>query len=88
MTIKSARTNISTNQKYIEPWVKNPPIALGLKVEKKFGQKWHGGSIISYDIDMDTNETLWHIKYDDGDEEDCSARELSTMICEDFDAEC
>jgi hypothetical protein len=49
-------------------------------VLKKFGGKWHRGKAVSTDVDMDTNEQIWSVMYDDGDREDFSAREMAGSL--------
>ena len=87
LTNKNARiTNCKAKTKPFEPWEAAPSSIMGRHVEKKFGAKWFGGIVISSDIDADTNDTIWRVRYDDGDMEDCDTRELSSIICQDFDA--
>jgi hypothetical protein len=47
---------------------------------EQFGGKWHRGKAISTDVDIDTNEQMWHVMYDDGDGEDFSAREMAGAL--------
>ena len=51
---------------------------LGAKVVKKFGTKWCVGTVDL--VDTDEGETLWHITYDDFDEEQMTLSELSQVI--------
>jgi hypothetical protein len=53
-------------------------------VEKKFVGTWHVGTIIGVDMNIDTNDTIWEVRYDDGDTEDCDYRELDKIICPDL----
>ena len=36
--------------------------------------------MVSTELDIDTNETIWHIKYDDSDSEDFCAREIGAAM--------
>ena len=38
------------------------------------------------DKDTDTNEQIWHVKYDDSDSEDYDEQELQKILCDDFAA--
>ena len=53
---------------------------MGAKHLKKFGGKWHRGKTISTNVDIDTNEQIWHVMHDDGDGEDFSAREMAGAL--------
>ena len=61
-------------------WEKHPTLLIGRHVLKKFGGKWHRGKAVSTDVDVDTNEQIWHVMYDDGDGEDFSAREMASLL--------
>ena len=56
---------------------------IGAHVEKKFGCKWYIGRLIGTDIDTETNENLWQVKYDDDEYEDCDEREMNLILCTD-----
>jgi hypothetical protein len=61
-----------------EPWETHPDTIIGRYIQKVFtGAKWHRGVVASTDIDEETNTQMWRVNYDDGDREDCSARELA-----------
>ena len=38
------------------------------------------GRFYGTDVDIDTNEQIWHVMYDDGDGEDFSAREMAMLL--------
>ena len=57
---------------------------IGEYVEKKFGHKWHVGQIIDVDIDENTNETIWEVRFDDGDTEDYNIPEIEKILCLDM----
>ena len=59
---------------------KHPDLLIGRQVLKKFGGKWHRGKAVSTDVDIDTNEQMWHVTHDDGDNEDFSAREMAGAL--------
>jgi hypothetical protein len=54
--------------------------AIGRRVEKKIGSKWCVGKVVSTEIGIDTNETIWHVKHDDSDSEDYSAGEIGGAL--------
>jgi hypothetical protein len=71
------------------PWLENcASIRAGTSRRKKIrGQVVWGGSYLnSFDIDIDTNEIIWSVRYDDGEAEDYNALELAAVLCENFDA--
>jgi hypothetical protein len=68
-----------------ETWETSPARAVGRFVEKKFGNKFYVGVIQNFNLDMDTNEQIWNISYDDGDNEDLNATQLKKVICEEDD---
>jgi hypothetical protein len=37
-------------------------------------------------LDIETNETIWCVRHDDGEAEDCDASELAKILCDNFDA--
>ena len=53
-------------------------LSIGVPVSKKFGTRYFHGVIVSSDVD-DKGRTLWHIKYDDSDEEDLSDSECTEV---------
>ena len=69
-----------TAKKVSVMWEKHPTLLIGRQVLKQFGGKWHRGKAISTDVDIDTNEQIWHVMYDDGDGEDFSAREMAGAL--------
>ena len=75
-----ARITGTTAKKVSGMWEKHPTLLIGRHVLKKFGGKWHRGKAVSTDVDMDTNEQIWHVMYDDGDGEDFSAREMASLL--------
>jgi len=50
--------------------IKDPRYYLGKRIGKEFGEEIFFGNIVSYD------DELWHVKYDDGDEEDYDINDL------------
>jgi hypothetical protein len=77
-----ARTPFS---RFTPIWFTSPYIILGKFVEKQFAHKWYVGTIIETNLDRDTNEQIWRVLYDDGDEEDYSAKQLQGILCHDLD---
>ena len=65
-----------------ELWAVSPNLALGSIIEKKFRNKFYEGTVVATDIDIDTNEQIWEVRYDDGDHEDFNARELQRAFSE------
>ena len=53
---------------------------IGRKIEKVFGGKWFLGNIESHDIDAQTGERIWFVRYDDGDREDLNFGELQRAL--------
>ena len=51
---------------------------VGAKVQKKFGGKWCTDTVDW--VDTDEGETLWHVTYDDFDEEQMTRTERSQAI--------
>merc|ERR1712025_1388288 len=49
---------------------KDPECYLGKRIGKEFGRDIFFGKIVSYD------DELWHVEYDDGDEEDYDINDL------------
>ena len=62
-----------------------PEKLIGRQVEKKFKAAWHVGRIISYDVDEATMDTIWHVKYSDGDDEDYNAKEVTRVLVDEQD---
>jgi hypothetical protein len=56
-------------------------------VEKKFKFKFYAGVVADWDLDKDTNELIWQVSFDDGDEGYYNARELQKIICAADDVE-
>ena len=75
-----ARTSVKPQQKFVDRWAEAPDSIIGRRIEKKFGAKWHGGKVTSTEVDIDTNENLWHVKYDDGDSEDLGSSEIGVAL--------
>jgi hypothetical protein len=65
-------------------WYDHPTEILGIHVEKKFGKKWFVGIIVDTDVDINTNENIWRVDFDDGDSADYSAQEINSIICHDL----
>ena len=78
---KSARAT-PTKRATRPRWYYNPIqlCIIGCRVERKFQTKWHVGKITALDQGDDTNETIWRVQYDDGDEEDFNAAELQKYL--------
>ena len=64
-----------------------PERAVGRYVEQKFKSKFYAGVVVAWDLDKDTNELIWRVSFDDGDEGDYNARELQKIMCAAEDAE-
>ena len=79
----SARANPPKRAK-APTWTYYPMQLIGCYVERKFQHKWHVGKIIAFDLDEDTNDTIWRVQYDDGDMEDLDAREMQIYLCMDL----
>jgi hypothetical protein len=41
---------------------------VGRHVQMKFGARWYRGVVTDHDVSTD-NELIWHVEFDDGDEE-------------------
>ena len=65
-----------------ENWELKPELALGRCIEKQFKSKFYTGAVTDTDIDVDTNEAIWGVHYDDGETEDFNARQLKRVLCE------
>ena len=83
---KRARATNTKKSKVIPGWKTAPASVLGHHAEKKIEGKWYGGKVTSFDIDIDTNEIIWCVRYDDGEAEDYNALELAAVLCDNFDA--
>ena len=57
-------------------------IGIGKKVRKKFDDdKWYNGKVVSIDTqEGDTQTLLYHVLYEDGDEEDLTGKELQDIL--------
>ena len=77
----SARITGKSRKKFVEAWVLHPDLLIGRQILKQFaGGKWHRGLVKSSDLDENTNEAIWQILYDDGDQEDFSVREMAGLL--------
>ena len=56
---------------------------IGAPVEKRFGTKWYMGRITGTDTDIETDDNIWRVRYDDGDNEDYNEKELQAILCDD-----
>ena len=65
-----------------ETYETNPTELIGRHVEKKFGHKYHTGTIASYDTDEDTNDIIWKVIFDDSDNEDYNVVEMKKILCD------
>lgn len=54
----------------------DPTQFVGERIAKIFGGKVYFGSISKVVLDAEVGETLWHVDYDDGDEEEFSLEDL------------
>jgi hypothetical protein len=79
--IKMMRLQRPKNSKF-----QKPGNMIGRSIEKKFCATWHMGQITSYDLDVATTQTIWRVKYDDGDMGDYNEKELMAMLIDDNDA--
>jgi hypothetical protein len=66
---KKARATTKKKPKFIHGWIAAPESVLGHHAEKKFQGKWCGGEVASFDLDIETSETIWCVRYDDGEAE-------------------
>jgi hypothetical protein len=69
---------------HFNKWSAQPRSIIGQYVEKRFGSKWYTGIITDVDIDIDTNQTIWRIVYDDDDEADYNENQLNRILCLDM----
>ena len=76
-----------TSPRFKEDWELKPEVALGRCVEKQFKSKFFTGQVVGTEIDVDTNEMIWEVLYDDGDKEDFNARQLKRVLCAAGDTE-
>ena len=62
----------------------NLTIKVGVKVIKDFGddggEGWYRGHVIDIDSDEDDGSVLYHIQYEDGDQEDMNETECRDAI--------
>jgi len=48
-----------------------------------FGKKRNSGhSPTNHDVDIETNENIWRVLYDDGDEADYNAVQMKNISCD------
>ena len=78
---------LKTSTRFKEEWELKPEAALGRCVEKQFKSKFFTGQVVGTEIDVDTNEMIWEVLYDDGDKEDFNARQLKRVLCAAGDTE-
>ena len=81
-----ARITTRCREKLMNLWASTPTSLIGKHVEKRFRNKHFVGTIVETDKDTDTNEQIWHVKYDDSDSEDYDEQELQKILCDDFAA--
>jgi hypothetical protein len=84
--VLSKRTS-TTSARHKEEWMHVPERAVGRHVEQKFKSKFYVGVVADWDLDKDTNELIWRVSFDDGDEGDYNARELQKIMCAAEDAD-
>jgi hypothetical protein len=67
-------------------WTRAPEDIIGCLVERQFQHKWVIGTISGTDIDIDTNDIIWRVDYDDNEcaSEDYNWRELQSILCLDM----
>lgn len=53
---------------------------LGANIRKRFGSKWYYGEVTAIDQCMKTGDRLYHVVYEDGDQEHLAARELRSCL--------
>jgi len=74
--------NLSTAS--ISPTIKAPvptPFAIGTKVLKKFDSKFYKGEVKQlYNAEDESEPTLYHVVYEDGDNEDLDHEELEVVL--------
>jgi hypothetical protein len=75
------RAETKTSPRFKEDWELKPEVALGRCVEKQFKSKFFTGQVVGTEIDVDTNEVIWEVLYDDRDKEDFNARQLKQVLC-------
>ena len=83
--IKGPSILSTRNERVKESYETNPNELIGRHVEKKFGHKYHIGTIRSYDTDVDTNDIIWNVVFNDDDYEDYNVSEMKKILCDDVD---
>jgi len=62
-------------------WIDNPTELLDCAVELKWEEKYYAGRVVDFDTEFETNERLWRVIYDDGDQADYYSWEISQILC-------
>jgi hypothetical protein len=83
--IKGPSILSTRSERVKESYETNPNELIGRHVEKKFGHKYHIGTIRSYDTDVDTNDIIWNVVFNDEDYEDYNVSEMKKILCDDVD---
>lgn len=58
-------------------------IILGTKIKKQFGVDWYEGEVVSIDTEKGKDKkkkNLFHVRYEDGDEEDLYLNEITSLV--------
>lgn len=53
---------------------------MGARVRKKFGTEYFSGTLDKIHEELHTKRTLYHVHYDDGDEEDFYAEDITPLL--------
>jgi hypothetical protein len=56
-----------------------PSDLIGRQVRKQFGEKWYQGRVTKHDVSTN-DEVIWHVRYEDGDNEDYNLSELEVIL--------
>jgi hypothetical protein len=78
-----ANTEVLRPRKIKPTWHLRPSELLRCAVEVQFEGKFYVGRVVDFDVDVDTNETIWRVVYDDGDSADYNSHEISRIVCMD-----
>ena len=66
----------------IDPYECAPAMALRKTVAKIFDGATYYGVVCGYDVDVETNEQIWQVQYNDGDVSDYNIQELRAILVE------
>ena len=53
---------------------------VGTRLQKFFDGECYAGTVVSSDVCKNTGKKMWHVRYDDGDEEDLFEEEIEPLL--------